>query len=440
MFEDLITKFESIFKKLRGYGKLTESNIKNSFREVRKALLEADVNYKVVKNFVATVQERSLGERTIKSIKPGQQVIKIVYDELSKLLGEKSEELGFSLKPPTVFMLVGLQGSGKTTACAKLAKYTKKKGKNPLLVAADTYRPAAKKQLEVLGKMLNIEVFSSGKNPIEISKNAVDKARKSGFDLVILDTAGRLHIDEELMQELSKIKREISPNETILVADAMTGQDAVNIAQTFEGKIGLDSIFLTKLDGDARGGAALSIKAITGKPIKFVGTGEKLDQMETFYPERMASRILGMGDVVSLVEKAQEAISLEEAKKLEEKLRKESYTLEDFFLQLQQIKKMGSLESLLKMIPGIGGKALQDVQVDDKGIKKVEAMINSMTPQEKRGPHIIDGGRRKRIASGSGTSVQEVNRLLKQFSAMQKMVKNLGKMDLKSLRGISSFT
>jgi signal recognition particle subunit SRP54 len=386
------------------------------------------------------VQEESLGEKTVKSIKPGQQIIKIVYDQLCHLLGDKSEELKLSGKPPAILMLVGLQGSGKTTVCAKLAKYVKNKGRNPLLVAADTYRPAAIKQLEILGKMLNIEVFSSGRNPVEISKQAVNRAKDAGFDLVILDTAGRLHIDEQLMEELSEIKREVSPAETILVADAMTGQDALNIAQTFDKRIGLDSIFLTKLDGDARGGAALSIKAVTGKPIKFVGTGEKLDQMEVFHPERMASRILGMGDVVSLVEKAQEAISLEQAQKLEEKLRAKNYTFEDFFEQLQQIKKMGSLESILKMIPGMGGKFLQDAQIDDNGIKRVEAMINSMTPQERIEPQIIDGSRRKRIAQGSGTSLQEVNKLLKQFSAMQKMFKNIGKLNLKDLRGINSFT
>lgn len=440
MFEELAIKFESITRKLRGYGKLTEDNIRDSLREVRKALLEADVNYKVVKKFIDDVQEKSLGEKTIKSIRPGEQVIKTVYDQLCELLGGKIEELRYSLKPPTVLMLVGLQGSGKTTACAKLAKYTRKKGRNPLMVAADTHRPAAVKQLEVLGKTLNIEVFSLGKNPIEISKKAVSKARQEGFDSVLLDTAGRLHIDEDLMQELCQIKKEVSPSETILVVDAMTGQEALNIAQTFDQRVGLDSIFLTKLDGDARGGAALSIRAMTGKPIKFVGVGEKLDQMELFHPERMASRILGMGDVVSLVEKAQEAISVEEAKKLEEKLKKESYTLEDFYDQLQQIKKMGPLESILKMIPGLGGKALQNVQVDDKSMNRVEAMINSMTPEERKNPYILDGSRKKRVAKGSGTSVQEINRLVKQFFTMQKMIKDLGKMDFKNFKGMVSFT
>ncbi|HEX9916534.1 MAG TPA: signal recognition particle protein [candidate division Zixibacteria bacterium] len=440
MFEELAIKFENITRKLRGYGKLTEDNIRDSLREVRKALLEADVNYKVVKKFIDDIQEKSLGEKTTRSIRPGEQIIKIVYDQLCELLGGKVEELKYSLKPPTVFMLVGLQGSGKTTACAKLAKYIKKKGRNPLMVAADTYRPAAAKQLEVLGKTLNIEVFSSGKNPIEISKKAVNKARQEGFDLVLLDTAGRLHIDEDLMQELCQIKKEVSPSETVLVVDAMTGQEALNIAQTFDQRVGLDSIFLTKLDGDARGGAALSIRAMAGKPIKFVGIGEKLDQMELFHPERMASRILGMGDVVSLVEKAQEVISVEEARKLEEKLKKESYTLEDFYEQLQQIKKMGPLESILKMIPGLGGKALQNVQVDDKSMNRVEAMINSMTPEERKNPYILDGSRKKRVAKGSGTSVQEINRLVKQFFTMQKMIKDLGKMDFKNFKGMASFT
>ena len=440
MFEELTAKFESVFRKLRGYGKLTENNIRDSLREVRKALLEADVNYKVVKELIERIQKESVGEKVIKSIKPGEQVIKIVYDQLCELLGKKTEELKFSLKPPTVIMLVGLQGSGKTTVCAKLANYARKKGRNPLMVAADTYRPAAIKQLEILGKTLNIPVFSSGGNPVEISRKGVNAAREKGFDLVLLDTAGRLHIDEDLMRELSQIKKEVSLAETMLVVDAMTGQEAVSIAQAFNEKIGLDSIFLTKLDGDARGGAALSIKAVTGKPIKFVGTGEKLDQMEVFHPERMASRILGMGDMVSLVEKAQETISLEEATKLEEKLKKESYTFEDFFGQLQQIKRMGPLESILKMIPGLGGGALQNVALDDKAMIKVEAMINSMTLRERRKPHIIDGSRRKRIAQGSGSSVQEVNKLLKQFSSMQKMFKNLSKVNLTNFRGITSFT
>ncbi len=440
MFEELTAKFEVIFRKLRGYGKLTQDNIRDSQREVRRALLDADVNYKVVKEFVEKVGEKALGEKTMKSIKPGEQLIKIVHDELSQLLGNRFEELRFSQKPPTVFMLVGLQGSGKTTVCGKLAGYLKKKGRNPLMVAADTYRPAAAKQLEALGKILNTEVFSTGANPIEISKNAVNRARQASFDTVLLDTAGRLHIDEELMEELVRIKKELSPQETILVVDAMTGQDAVNMARTFDQRIGLDSLFLTKLDGDARGGAALSIRAITSRPIKFVGTGEKLDQMEPFHPERMASRILGMGDIVSLVEKAQETMDLEEQRKLEKKLETKKYSLEDFLGQLQQIKRMGPLESVLKMIPGMGAKLLQEGQVDDKALGRVEAMISSMTPQERINPHIIDGSRKRRIARGSGTSVQDVNKLLKQFSAMQRIFRDLGKTDFKDLKGLVSFT
>jgi len=440
MFEELSTKFETIFRKLRGCGKLTQANIGDSLREIKKALLEADVNYKVVKDFIDKVQRESLGEKTTRSIKPGQQIIKIVYDQLCHLLGDRSEELKLSGKPPAVLMLVGLQGSGKTTVCAKLAKHLRNKGRNPLLVAADTSRPAAIKQLEVLGKILNMEVFFSGESPIEICRQAVNRARQADFDLIVLDTAGRLHIDEELMAELVNIKEEITPAETILVADAMTGQDALCIAQTFDKRLGLDSIFLTKLDGDARGGAALSIRAVTGKAIKFVGTGEKVDQMEIFHPDRMASRILGMGDVVSLVEKAQEVVSLEQAKRLEEKLKAKSYTFEDFLEQLQQLKKMGSLESILKMIPGMRGRILQDAQIDEEGIRRIEAMINSMTAQERMNPQIIDGNRRKRIAQGSGASLQEVNRLLKEFSAMQKMFKNIDKLNARDLRGINSFT
>jgi signal recognition particle subunit SRP54 len=354
MFEDLTIKLDGIFKKLRGRGKLSESNIKDALKEVRRALLEADVNYKVVKDFVDQVQTKAIGQKVLQSITPGQQIIKIVNDELTALLGKERVEVKFSAQPPTVFMLIGLQGSGKTTACGKLARHFRKKGKFPLLVAADVYRPAAKDQLRILGKMLDLPVFSSDDDPVKICQNSIEHARKEGRDLVIIDTAGRLHIDEPLMLELSRIKKAASPQEIILVADAMTGQDAVNIAKTFEEKIGLDGIFLTKMDGDARGGAALSVRAVTGKPIKFVGVGEKLDQLETFYPDRMASRILGMGDVISLVEKAQDAVDLKEAEKLEEKLRKEAFTLDDFFDQLQQLKRMGPLESILYMKPGMG--------------------------------------------------------------------------------------
>ena len=440
MFEDLTTKLEGIFKKLRGWGKLSESNIKDALKEVRRALLEADVNYKVVKDFISQVEGKAMGQEVLRSITPGQQVIKVVHEELIDLLGKTRTEVSFSQKPPTIFMLVGLQGSGKTTACGKLARYYRKKGRFPLLVAADVYRPAAVDQLKILGKSLDLPVFSSKKNPVKICEDSIEQAKKDGRDLVIIDTAGRLHIDEPLMQELLEIKKAISPQEIVLVADAMTGQDAVNIAKTFEEKIGLDGIFLTKMDGDARGGAALSIRAVTGKPIKFVGTGEKLDALEMFYPDRMASRILGMGDVVSLVEKAEETISLEEAEKLEKKLRKEAFTLEDFYSQLQQIKSMGPLDSILGMIPGLGGRVMKGLKIDEKAMVRVEAMINSMTREERLKPHIIDGSRRKRVAKGSGTSVQDVNKLLKQFFMMQKMIKNLGKMDFRKFdKGLFSF-
>jgi signal recognition particle subunit SRP54 len=433
MFEDLTGKLEGIFKKIRGQGRLSESNIKDAMKEVRRALLEADVNYKVVKDFVTQVESKAVGQEVLKSITPGQQVIKIVNDVLISLLGREKVDVKFSAQPPTVFMLVGLQGSGKTTACGKLARYYRKKGRFPLLVAADVYRPAAIDQLKILGKSLDIPVYSTKDDPVKISESAVEYARKEGKDLIIIDTAGRLHIDEPLMEELRKIKKAVSPQEIILVADAMTGQDAVNIAKTFEEKIGLDGVFLTKMDGDARGGAALSIRAVTGKPIKFVGVGEKLDALEQFYPDRIASRILGMGDVISLVEKAQEAIDVEEAQKLEKKLRREAFTFDDFLSQLQQLKKMGPLESILEMIPGLGGASLKGLKIDDKAMIRVEAMINSMTKEERHKPHLIDGGRRRRIATGSGTSVQDVNQLLKQFFMMQKMIKNVTKMDLRKL-------
>jgi signal recognition particle subunit SRP54 len=439
MFEDLTLKFESIFKKLRGRGKLSESNIKDALKEVRLALLEADVNYKVVKDFINQVQERAVGQEVLRSITPAQQLIKIVNDQLTALLGNRRSEVRFSAQPPTILVLVGLQGSGKTTACGKLARYYRKKGRFPLLVAADVYRPAAKDQLKILAKSLDVPFFTSEDDPVEICRTAVEHARRDGKDLVIVDTAGRLHIDEPLMEELSDIKKAVSPQEIILVADAMTGQDAVNIAQTFEERIGLDGIFLTKMDGDARGGAALSVRAITGKPIKFVGVGERLDQLEMFHPDRMASRILGMGDVVSLVEKAQESVDLAEAQKLEEKLRKEDFTLDDFYQQLQQLKRMGPLESILEMVPGMG-RALKGLKIDQKAMVRVESIINSMTKDERRRPHLVDGSRRKRIAQGSGTSVQDVNQLLKQFFMMQKMIKKATKMDIRKLeKGFMSF-
>jgi signal recognition particle subunit SRP54 len=438
MFAELSDKLELILKKLRGQGKLTESNIKEALKEVKRALLEADVNYKVVKDFITRVESKSIGQEVLKSITPGQQMIKIVYDELTQLLGKDNSGMKFSSSGPTVWILVGLQGSGKTTACGKLASYYRKKGKAPLLVAADVQRPAAVEQLKILGKSLSLPVFSSKDNPVRICQAGVAKTREEGLDLAIIDTAGRLHIDEELMEELSSIKKEVLPQEIILVVDAMTGQDAVNIALSFEQKLGIDGIFLTKLDGDARGGAALSLKEVTGKPIKFAGTGEKLDAIEIFYPDRMASRILGMGDVVTLVEKAQEAISQEEAIKLEKKLRQEAFTFKDFYVQLQQLKKMGSLDSVVNLIPGVSG-ALKGVSFEDKALTRIESIINSMTEQERLKPQIIDGSRKRRIAQGSGTDLQEVNRLLKQFYMMQKMIKDFHKMDLRKLKTIFKF-
>ncbi len=438
MFAELSDKLELILKKLRGQGKLTESNIKEALKEVKRALLEADVNYKVVKDFITRVESKSIGQEVLKSITPGQQMIKIVYDELTQLLGKDNSGMKFSSSGPTVWMLVGLQGSGKTTACGKLASYYRKKGKAPLLVAADVQRPAAVEQLKILGKSLSLPVFSSKEDPIKICLAGVAKTREEGLDLAIIDTAGRLHIDEELMEELSLIKKEVLPQEVILVVDAMTGQDAVNIALSFEKKLGIDGIFLTKLDGDARGGAALSLKEVTGKPIKFAGTGEKLDAIEVFYPDRMASRILGMGDVVTLVEKAQEAISQEEAIKLEKKLRQEAFTFKDFYSQLQQLKKMGSLDSIVNLIPGVSG-ALKGISFEDKALTRIESIINSMTEQERLKPQIIDGSRKRRIAQGSGTDLQEVNRLLKQFFMMQKMIKDFRKMDLRKLKTIFKF-
>jgi len=438
MFAELSDKLELILKKLRGQGKLTESNIKEALKEVKRALLEADVNYKVVKDFITRVESKSIGQEVLKSITPGQQMIKIVYDELTQLLGKDNTGMKFSSSGPTVWILVGLQGSGKTTACGKLASYYRKKGKAPLLVAADVQRPAAVEQLKILGKSLSLPVFSSKDNPVRICQAGVAKTREEGLDLAIIDTAGRLHIDEELMEELSSIKKEVLPQEIILVVDAMTGQDAVNIALSFEQKLGIDGIFLTKLDGDARGGAALSLKEVTGKPIKFAGTGEKLDAIEVFYPDRMASRILGMGDVVTLVEKAQEAISQEEAIKLEKKLRQEAFTFKDFYAQLQQLKKMGSLDSIVNLIPGVSG-VLKGISFEDKALTRIEAIINSMTEQERLKPQIIDGSRKRRIAQGSGTDLQEVNRLLKQFYMMQKMIKDFHKMDLRKLKTIFKF-
>ncbi|MGI6712589.1 MAG: signal recognition particle protein [Bacillota bacterium] len=429
MFSNLAEKLQETFKKLRNKGKLTESDVAEAMREVRFALLEADVNFKVVKEFIGKVKERSIGQEILTSLTPGQHVIKIVHEELTSLMGSSQSKILISSKPPTILMLVGLQGAGKTTSVGKLGNYLKKQGRRPLLVAGDIYRPAAIKQLQVLGEQLDLPVFTLGDkvSPVEIVRQAVEHAGKQGNDFVIIDTAGRLHINSELMDELKSIKATVVPHEILLVVDAMTGQDAVNVAETFNNELGIDGVILTKLDGDTRGGAALSVKAVTGRPIKFVGMGEKLDALEPFYPERMASRILGMGDILTLIEKAQETVDAQKAKEMEEKLRKAEFTLEDFLDQLQQMKKMGSFQDILGMIPGLGiGKQLKNIQVDDKELVRVEAIIQSMTLQERKHPEIINGRRKQRIAGGSGTRVQDVNKLLKQFAQMKKLFKQFG--------------
>jgi signal recognition particle subunit SRP54 len=436
MLDDLTQKLESVFKKLRGYGKLTEKNIADSMKEIRRALLEADVNYKIVKDFVANVQEQAVGQDVLRSVTPGQMIVKIVHAEMIKLLGETSAQIKTAGIPPTIVMLSGLQGSGKTTFAGKMAAFFRKKGRHPMLVAADVYRPAAIEQLKVVGKSLDIPVFSAeSKDPVRICSDAVGAARQRSCDLLILDTAGRLHIDEEMMQELEQIKKQVQPHEILFVADGMTGQDAVNTAKEFCDRLEFDGIVLTKLDGDTRGGAALSIRSVTGKPIKFIGVGEKFDAIELFHPERMASRILGMGDVVSLVEKAQATIDQDEAEKLERKLRKQEFTLEDFYSQLQQIKKMGPLDQILGMIPGLGAQ-VKNAKVDDSSFVRIEAIINSMTLPERRNPKILNGSRRRRIADGSGTRVQDVNQLLNQFGQMKKMLKRMNKMPFKGMKNI----
>jgi len=432
MLEDLSHKLESVFRRLRGFGKLTEANIAESLKEVRRALLEADVNYKVVKEFIETVEKKAVGEEVLKSVTPGQMVVKIVHDEIVRLLGGTAMQMRTAGIPPTIIMVTGLQGSGKTTFAAKLAKYLKHRGQKPMLVAADVYRPAAVQQLKVLGKSIDVPVYDEGTgDPVKIAFSAISAARNQFCTTMILDTAGRLHIDESMMNELVQIKNRIRPHEILFVADGMTGQDAVNTAGEFAAKLNFDGLVLTKMDGDARGGAALSIRAVTGKPIKFMGIGEKLDDIEPFHPDRLASRILGMGDVVTFVEKAKAAIDEKKAEQLEEKLRKAEFDLEDFRDQLQQIKKMGSLESLLKMIPGVGNQ-LRGVQVDERGLVRVEAIINSMTREERQNPRVLNGSRRKRIAYGSGTTVQDVNQLMNQFEQMKKMMKQ---MKGKSFRG-----
>ena len=424
-FEGLSSRLQDITRRLRGKARITESDLKEMLREVKLALLEADVNYKIVKQFINTINEKALGQDVLKSLTPGQQVVKIVKDELVELLGGTESKINFTPNPPTIIMLVGLQGSGKTTTAGKLANLLRKQGKKPLLVACDVYRPAAIKQLQVVGNSLNIPVHSneSSKDVVHIAKQALNVAISKMNDVVILDTAGRLHIDEELMQELKNIKSNVKPHEILLVVDSMTGQDAVNVATSFNENIGIDGVILTKLDGDTRGGAALSVKEVTSRPIKFAATGEKLSDIEVFHPERMASRILGMGDILSVIEKAEDAFDEEQAIKLEEKLRKQEFDLDDYLSQLRQIKKMGSFSGLLNMIPGMN--QLKDVKVDDKEFVKIEAIICSMTKKEKRNPKILNGSRRLRIAKGSGTTVQDVNKFIKSFEMTQTMVKRM---------------
>lgn len=424
-FEGLSSRLQEITRKIRGKARITESDLKEMLREVKLALLEADVNYKIVKEFISSIQEKALGQDVMKSLTPGQQVIKIVKDEMVELLGGTESKINFTSNPPTVIMLVGLQGSGKTTTAGKLANLLRKQGKKPLLVACDVYRPAAIKQLQVVGAQLNIPVYSNEttKDVVRIAKQGIETAISKLNDVVILDTAGRLHIDDELMQELKNVKTSVRPHEILLVVDSMTGQDAVNIAQSFNEAVGIDGVVLTKLDGDTRGGAALSVKKVTGKPIKFAATGEKLSDIEVFNPERMTSRILGMGDVLSIIEKAEEAISQEDAEKLEKQLRKDELDLDDYLAQIRQVKKMGSLSSILKMLPGMN--KIKDLNIDDKEFDKVEAIICSMTPQEKRNTKLLNGSRRMRIAKGSGTTVQDVNKFMKTFEMTQKMMKQM---------------
>lgn len=442
-FESLSSKLQGVFSNLRAKGKLTEKDVKTAMREVKLALLEADVNFKIVKDFINKVSEKAVGEDVLAGLNPAQQVIKFVNDGLVELMGSTQSKLTFSSKSPTIYMMVGLQGAGKTTTVGKLAGQLRKQGKKPLLAACDVYRPAAIKQLQVVGSTYNIPVFEMGQgNPVEISKKAVEFAKNNGHDIVIIDTAGRLHIDEELMEELVDIKSEVKPQEILLVIDAMTGQDAVNVAETFNDRLGVDGVIITKMDGDTRGGAALSVRAVTGKPIKYVGMGEKMEDLEPFYPDRMASRILGMGDVLSLIEKAQQAYDEDQAKELEKKMRSLEFNLEDFLNQLQQIKKMGPLKDLMKMLPGVGGKVnIDDLDIDDNATKHIEAIIQSMTPRERQNPDILNGPRKKRIAKGSGTSIQDVNKLLKQFEDMKKMMKMMngmakGKKGLGGLGGL----
>ncbi len=442
VFEGLSEKLQNLMKKMKGSVRVNEKDVKEMMREVKLALLEADVNFKVVKDFVNSITERAVGQSVLESLTPGQQIVKIVHEELIKLMGSVPSKLTYSPAPPTVYMMVGLQGSGKTTTTGKLANMLRKEGKRPLLVACDVYRPAAVKQLQVVGGQLNIPVFEMGTNidPVEIAKKAVAHAKSMQFDIVIVDTAGRLHVDEELMDELKRLKETVKPHEILLVVDSMTGQDAVNVAGSFNEKLGIDGIILTKLDGDTRGGAALSTRAVTGKPIKFTGLGEKLSDLEPFYPDRMASRILGMGDVLSLIEKAQTAFDEKQAIELEKKMRTATFTLDDFLDQMQQIKKMGPLNQILGMLPGIDAKALKGVDLDDKQFARTVAIIQSMTKQERNNPSILNAKRRIRIANGSGMTVTDVNRLLKQFEDMKKMMKQFsGGNAKKMMKGMGGF-
>lgn len=430
VFESLSEKLQNALGKLKGKGKISEKDLDAALREVRLALLEADVNFKVVKDFIKKIKERALGAEVLESLTPGQQVIKIVNDELTALMGDREVKLNMSSTPPTVILMCGLQGAGKTTTSGKLANNLKKQNKRPLLVACDIYRPAAIKQLEVVGERVGVPVFSMGDkhNPVDIAKAAMEHGKKNGNDVIIIDTAGRLHIDENLMQEITEIKEVTHPDDILLVLDAMTGQDAVNVAQAFNDQLSITGVVLTKLDGDARGGAALSIRAVTDKPIKFVGMGEKLDQLEPFHPDRMSSRILGMGDVLSLIEKAQSNIDEKKAMELEKKMRTAQFTFDDFLDQLEQMKNMGPLDEILGMIPGMNSKALKGLNVDNRELARIEAIIKSMTKKERDNPDMIDSSRRKRIATGSGTNVQDVNKLLKQFKETKKMMKKFSDM------------
>ena len=435
MFEELTERLGSFFRKIRGRGKLTESNISEALREVRRILLQSDVNFRVVKQFIAEVQEQAVGAEVLKSITPGQQIIKIINDKLVALLGGINTPLDISGEPPVPVMVVGLQGSGKTTFCGKLAKRLEKKDKRPMMAAADIYRPAAVEQLRILGESIEVPVFCGKGEVLQIARDAVREAQRIGLDPIIFDTAGRLHIDDEMMDELAALKGLLKPREILFIADGMTGQDAVKSAQVFDETLNFTGIVLTKMDGDARGGAALSIRAVTGKPIKFIGVGEKLDDLEPFHPDRIASRILGMGDVVTLVEKVQEQVDTQRAEKMAQQFRQAEFTLEDFLEQILQIKNMGSLGDIIKMIPGIGSK-MKNIQLEDDALKRTEAIILSMTPKERNKPSILNGSRRMRIAKGSGTSVQEVNQLLNQFNQMMKMMKRMKGRGMKGMQGL----